>query len=339
LSVPSPFPTISSALAAASSGDTVLVAPGTYLERLDMKNGVVLRGSDLENPPVVDAQGSGVPITAENCGPSTQVEDFIFRNGVGSGFGGGARIAGSSLTMQRCRFENNTAMHGGGVGGDGAFFLNECIFEGNHATDTGGGIAVTDLPSPTIVSCRLSSNTASTGGAIAVRNGCTPSIQTTILDENTADQGAAIWWDFLAGGTIELCTIVENTALALQGGALSCSPLSTPLINRTILAFNAGGGAANIAPGSTATFGCNDIFGNADGDSIDGGIDLGTNISVDPLFCDASDDDYSLQASSPCLMAGECGLIGALGAGPCVASAANSPLELLSWGALKARYR
>jgi hypothetical protein len=339
LSVPSPFPTITSALDAASSGDTVLVAPGTYLERLEMTNGVVLRGSDLANPPVVDAQASGVAITVTNCGPSTQVKDFIFRNGIGNGFGGGARIAGSSLTMQRCRFEDNAALHGGGVGGDGAFFLNECIFEGNHATDTGGAVAVTDLPSPTIVSCRMSSNTASSGGAIAVRNGCIPLIQTTILDENTADQGAAIWWDFLAGGTIELCTIVENTALAIQGGALSCSPLSTPVINRTILAFSAGGGAANIAPGSSATFGCNDIFGNTGGNSIAGGIDLGTNISLDPLFCDAANDDYSLQASSPCLIAGDCGLIGAVGAGACGASAANSPLELLTWGALKARYR
>lgn len=304
-----------------------------------MKNGVLLRGAVTANPPVVDAQGLGVAITVTNCGSSTLVKDVIFRNGLGTGFGGGAQITASSLTMEGCRFENNTALHGGGAGGDGAFHLNACIFDGNHATDTGGAVAVTDLPSPTIASCRMSSNSASAGGAIAVRNGCNPAITTTILDENTADQGSAIWWDFFAGGTLELCTVVENTALAVLGGALSYSPLSSPLITRTIVAFNTAGGAVSIAPGGTPTFGCNDLFGNIGGNVIVGGVDLGTNISLDPLFCNAAGDDYSLQGSSPCLFGGACGQIGAVGAGACVALAAGDSFEPLTWGALKARYR
>jgi predicted outer membrane repeat protein len=339
LSVPSQFPTIAAALAAAIAGDTVLVSPGTYFERLTMKNGVILRGAAMANPPVVDAQGLGVAIRATNCGSSTQVKDMIFRNGFGIGFGGGAQIVASSLTFERCRFENNTAMHGGGAGGDGAFYLNACIFDGNHATDTGGAVACTDLPSPTIAACRMSSNTAISGGAIAVRNGCAPAITTAILDENIADQGSAIWWDFFTGGTFERCTVVENTALALDGGALACSPLSTPLVTRTIVAFNSAGGAATLAPGSSATFGCNDLFGNIGGNSIAGAIDLGTNLFLDPLFCNAAGEDYSLQGSSPCLLGGTCGLIGAVGAGPCLVVAADMPTQLLSWGSLKARYR
>jgi len=336
--VPAQFPTIASALAAAIAGDTVLVSPGTYAERLTMKNGVALRGSVAGNPPVVDAQGLGVAITATNCGTATLVKNMVFRNGMGSGFGGGAQITASSLTMEACRFENNSALHGGGVGGDGAFYLNACIFDGNHAADTGGAVAVTDLPSPTIAWCRMSANTATTGGAIAVRNGCEPAITTTILDENTAEQGAAIWWDFFAGGTFELCTVVENTALSILGGALSASPLSSPLITRTIVAFSIAGGAASIAPGATPAFGCNDLFGNIGGNSIVGGIDLGTNIFLDPLFCNAAGDDYSLQGSSPCLLGGACGQIGAVGAGACITVAAHAPLEALTWGALKARY-
>ena len=303
-----------------------------------MKNGVTLRGAVAVNPPVVDAQGLGVAITVTNCGTSTIVKDVIFRNGLGTGFGGGAQITASSLTMERCRFENNTAMHGGGVGGDGAFSLNACVFDGNHATDTGGAVAMTDLPSPTITSCRMSSNIASAGGAIAVRNGSQPAITTTILDENTADQGSGIWWDFFAGGTMQLCTVVENTALAVQGGALYSSPLSSPLITRTIVAFNTAGGATSIAPGASPTFGCNDLFGNIGGNSITGGVDLGTNIFLNPLFCNAAGDDYSLQGSSPCLFGGACGQIGAAGAGACVALAADASFEPLTWGALKARY-
>jgi predicted outer membrane repeat protein len=287
----------------------------------------------------VDAQSLGVAIKATNCGNTTQVKDVIFRNGFGIAFGGGAQIVSSSLTFERCRFENNTAMHGGGAGGDGAFYLNACIFDGNHATDTGGAVACTDLPSPTISGCRMSANTAMSGGAIAVRNGCAPAITTAILDENTADHGAAIWWDFFAGGTFERCTVVENTALALLGGALACSPLSSPLVTRTIVAFNTAGGATNLEAGSSATLGCNDLFGNAGGNSIAGSIDLGTNIFLDPLFCNAAGEDYSLQGSSPCLLGGTCGLIGAVGVGPCLVVAAEPLTQLLSWGSLKARYR
>jgi predicted outer membrane repeat protein len=340
LTVPSHFATISSALAAASAGDTVLVSFGTYAERLTMKDGVVLTGAAAANPPVVDAQGLGVAITATNCGPATRVQDMIFRNGFSLGFGGGAQISGSSLTVERCGFESNTALHGGGVGGDGAgFFLIACTFDGNTATGTGGAVAITDLPSPTIAACRMTSNSAFSGGAIAVRNGCTPAITTTVLHHNTADQGSAVWWDFLAGGTLESCTIVENTALVLQGGALSFSPISSPSILGNIVAFNASGGALAILSGSSPVFGCNDVFGNNGGNSLSGGIDLGTNFELDPLFCNAGAGDFSLQSSSPCLFVEGCGQVGALGAGSCVTVTAGASLEAVTWGSLKARYR
>ena len=61
LQVPADFPAMAGALAVASSGDTVLVSPGTYLEHdLVLPSGVVLLG-DAATPEhvVIDAAGQG----------------------------------------------------------------------------------------------------------------------------------------------------------------------------------------------------------------------------------------------------------------------------------------
>jgi hypothetical protein len=108
-------------------------------------------------------------------------------------------------------------------------------------------------------------------------------------------------------------------------------------VQNNIIAFG-GGGAFFAVAGAVALFGCNCVFGNAGGDDLLGGVDLGTNFSGDPLFCDASGGDYRVSDASPCLPAGVCPLIGAFDVG-CSAVAAPEPLVSRSWGAIKAAWR
>ena len=63
LRVPADRPSVASALAAAASGDTVLLAPGTYLESVTLPSGVTLRGADQAQPPVLDAGGGARVLT------------------------------------------------------------------------------------------------------------------------------------------------------------------------------------------------------------------------------------------------------------------------------------
>jgi hypothetical protein len=91
-----------------------------------------------------------------------------------------------------------------------------------------------------------------------------------------------------------------------------------------------------LLPGAL-TLECCDIFGNEGGDYVGSITDLlgvDGNISVDPLFCDASGLDFRLHSDSPCAPDGECGLIGALpvGCGP-------TPSEETRWGRIKGLYR
>jgi len=59
---------------------------------------------------------------------------------------------------------------------------------------------------------------------------------------------------------------------------------------------------------------CNDWFANAAG-PVSGISVASTNLTLDPLFCDVTQDDVHLSGSSPLLGSGGCGAIGALGQG------------------------
>jgi hypothetical protein len=86
---------------------------------------------------------------------------------------------------------------------------------------------------------------------------------------------------------------------------------------------------------------CCDIYGNAGGDwvgPIAGQLGIDGNIWADPLFCDPTNGDFTLQACSPCAPFSppnpECDLLGAYPVG-----CAGTPIESLSWGRIKVMFR
>lgn len=336
--VPDSIATIGSALASAASGDTVLVRAGTYPETITLVDGVALRGEDPGDPPVLDAALAGIAITAVDCGSDTRVENIEIHNGVSAGLGGGATLLRADVHFSECLFAGNSADLGGAIGADDSDFeVRECIFTANGATVSGGAISVTDLSSPHIEDCRFEQNVAATGGAIAVRNGATPDIVACVFSANSAAFGAALWFDLLAAGTVRECTIVANTALSALGGSLYFNAFATPTITQSIVAFANAGGAVFVLAGADPVFGCSAIFGNVDGDGLAGAIDLGTNVELDPEFCDFAGGDYSLSDASPLLSVGGCGQIGAFGVG---CSAVSTPdVATLTWTQVKAHYR
>ena len=85
---------------------------------------------------------------------------------------------------------------------------------------------------------------------------------------------------------------------------------------RLLVTGQLGGEPIGCAGTGDVTLSCSNLFGNAGGDWVgcvagdDGGND---NVSVDPRYCDAPGNDFSLASNSPALAS--CGTIGALGAG------------------------
>jgi Right handed beta helix region len=77
LKVPSEYPTIQKAIKAAASGDTILVAPGTYVEQLTIDKSVTIRGSGvgktvIQSPTKLKPDAFGNPWTIE-LGKSAKV--------------------------------------------------------------------------------------------------------------------------------------------------------------------------------------------------------------------------------------------------------------------------
>ncbi len=229
-----------------------------------------------------------------------------------------------SIEVSRSRFVNNSIDSAGGgmrvhFGEDeglsgGSLVVDECLFEDNSA-ELGGAISTDGRYSGQyrIVRCTFRGNNASRGGAIAIDS----------------------WWDT---PEIESCTFVSNTAI--EGSALY---LGTNLatyyvsVSRCIFESNQGIGVVRCNDGFNSVFvRCSDCFSNYnEGQNqdwvgcIEGQYGQNGNISLDPLFCDTANGNYSLYSFSPCAAANNsCGqLIGAYDVGCTLAATLALPNE------------
>ena len=107
------------------------------------------------------------------------------------------------------------------------------------------------------------------------------------------------------------CTVANNEyGLRLSGGPNA--------FERCIVCFNMGPCAECFGAHGISISCCN-IYGNEAGDyvgCIESFAGIAGNLSLDPLFCDASARDYRLTEASPCHPdSGSCGEIGAFGMG------------------------
>jgi Right handed beta helix region len=192
LHVPQDYPTIQSAIDATAAGDTVLVAAGTYPERIDFQSKPItvesVSGADAT---IIDGGGSGVVVTINaNAGETPILRGFTVRNG-GAGFpdggidtsGGPALIENNTITANRfcddgavsaafsaATIRNNlisanTQACSGGVGGAGVSIrgagtvqvLNNVI-TGNTHTAAAGGVGLFAAGAPTISGNVISNN-------------------------------------------------------------------------------------------------------------------------------------------------------------------------------------
>src|SRR5262245_26174695 len=82
LRVPQQFPTIQAALDAAADGDTVIVAPGTYVENLNITRPVTLRSSAGAESTTIDGGAIQPVIVAVGTGAEAiTISGFTITNG------------------------------------------------------------------------------------------------------------------------------------------------------------------------------------------------------------------------------------------------------------------
>ncbi len=248
---------------------------------------------------------SGDSVLIEDC-------DFVSNSSIGF-YGKAVRIVSTDGLFTRCRVDSND---GGGLNvvawGDTPDII-DCKFRWNNDSTSaypGAGISllfdINQWDKCTVRNCLIEGNTdPAVGGGIYAE---------------------LIYYDdvnsYFFGLTIDSCTIVNNSASS-GAGLYIYSDWARWEVNNTLIAFNRGGEALDVTTGpapsfSCSVFTCTDVYGNPGGDwtgCVAGLLGLDGNISEDPLFCDAANGDYTLDASSPCLTDLSCGKIGAFGEG------------------------
>ncbi|MFB3908832.1 MAG: right-handed parallel beta-helix repeat-containing protein [Candidatus Eisenbacteria bacterium] len=197
------------------------------------------------------------------------------------------------------------------------------------AVARGGAIYLESCGDVTILENRFLENRATEGGALYAYE-CGVRIERNLFAANTDSsayenypirgEGGGLFLHNCYGSVAEN-TIARNVAL-VDGGGVAVYGASTPSFSRNIVYANRSEGAGFTCAGQgMIDFDCNDAYGHANGNY--GGVcqdptGLDGNISEDPLFCDPSAYDFTLQRDSPCmpdLSPPGCGLIGAFGIG------------------------
>ncbi len=343
------FENIADAVDWASPGDTVFVRPGTYAgpnNRAISFGGRDIRLQSTDGPDVtiVDCEQGGAAFWF-NAGttPAAVLSGFTITNGLAE-YGGGIFIWTSSPTIEHCRITNSTAF-GYSYGGGGVFcgqasspHFADVEFSGCSGDYGGAFMSVGGVPS--FDNVRFIGNTAGSrgGGAYMELPVGAPTIEDCVFFNNAVTAGDGTGGGlclFGADPTITGTTFAWNSSSG--GGCITCMVSSSPTLENCILSFSQDGDAIHPHGGTNipvATQTC--VFGNADGDSL-----FGTHSDCsfdDPLFCDVYAGDLSICLNSPCAPGGvnPGGVVGAydVGCADCTA-----PVEVRSWGAIKALFR
>ncbi len=351
-------PTIQAAIDSAAEGDEVLVGPGTYtwtnqgtgetagfIRFLTGQEGITLRSELGPENTILDAEYNSRVIYVHAHNRIT-VDGFTIKHGVAPAFGdyvgGGLFTHIAREVVRNCIFIENRAKSGGGISccvNDGFLRVESCTFIDNEAVSGGGALLLFNGTGTCSVSdCVITNNRAGTRGGGIYQGDCNAVIERCVISGNEAGaEGSGYCQSSGKTAVISACTFSRNGAANAVIHAKGGSVLS---LERLIVAFNIAP-ALGIDATSSGSFGCGDVFGNIGGDGIPAGfVRKGTNISADPLFCDAlGSENYYLRSDSPCVPENQDFDEICLPMGARPVACGGVAVERSTWGSIKSIFR
>jgi predicted outer membrane repeat protein len=238
-----------------------------------------------------------------------------------SGTNGGGLFVRWSGQAANCRFEGNQATNGGGIYLERGGLLTHCQVLSNRASNLGGGVVLRG--SGVCEWSTISGNSAWQNGAGLYLDGSATLHHSVITSNQNASSGGGVYLAgysrvqncllvgnastsygggiYIAGGIVENCTITANST-GYRGGGIGGG--GSRQVFNSIIYFNHAGWSWNndYQENGDAYVHCDlwpsRFFTNQGWGTGDDCMD------IDPQFVDASNGDYRLKPTSPCLNAG-----------------------------------
>ncbi len=321
--VPDMYPSIQAAVNVAGNGDTILVAPGVWLEPVEIINKDLILASHyiLEgdtsfiSQTILDGLDQHTPLTLNYTDPPMEIAGFTVTNGSGQN-GGGLYLSSSEVLIHHTNFLNcHAGSSGGAVYASSSSYLNAPVelhdvrIENCTAGNSGGGF-YSYIAVPTIRHCVIRNNSAVNGGGLYMSKGV-PVLERLVITGNAATRGGALYLTSYSNPNTPVignCTLTGNTAEgSTYGAALYISSNTNPVIYNSIFWENTPAeiGISTSSNDKSLTVLYSNITGGMDGIPSSDVFTLywlDGNIAQDPLF--SAEDDVHLQETSPCIDAG-----------------------------------
>jgi serine protease len=326
--VPADRPTIQAAIDAAASGDTVLVAPGTYGEAINF-NGKIITVTSEQGPAVTVIDAGGQPTVVTFTSGETRnaiLSGFTITGGRNTYSGAGISVSFSSPTIRENIITGNSGCSGVGID---SYFSSPRIEHNTISRNvvdgcTGGwgiGIYVGGNSTAEIIGNVIVDNRgeAASGGGIALFAAGNAVVVGNVIARNaTAGAAGCGWGGGMAIANFVQATIVNNLIVgnsACYGGALHWrgSSGNTMLVNNTIADNAAASWPGIYATGVDAR---NQIYNNIISARFGPALYCDNGATVTPPVLD-SNDVFSMQtAAYGGTCADQTGLRGNLSADP-----------------------
>ena len=310
----SPFSTIQKGIELAIDGDTVVVESGTFSANNAIYDKNIILGSrflttgdtSFISSTIINGEGEGCPLMIYgNVNDSCRVTGFTIQNGTTGcvyGQGGGIYVEGSNPGLDNLIIKNNRSTNfGGGMHIVSSPTIENIIIKNNQADELGGGLYIAGGSSPIINNLQIIGNSAVHGSGIFISENEQVIINNTLIAENyqLSENPDNPIFSYDGYGAIEIngsnilldgCTIANNhnTGIFLRDGSNMTLSNSIYWFNDSIVVDNVLVDIISISYSNTE----NEFEG------------IG-NISIDPLFCNLFNGDYTLATNSPCISAGQ----------------------------------
>lgn len=240
------------------------------------------------------ARGGGGVLIADGAAP-TFVSATIVGNLADYALGGGLLVDSSSPTIDDADIRDNRAPEGGGlqVLGGGGLLSNSRISRNVAEFGSGGGVGL-DGSTMTLDANTVMTNTArDQGGGLHITNTPSPNVTNNVIAANNASAGSGVYI------ISAVPSIINNTIAHHSGDGIYIDAYSVPGISNTILTNN--GFGLRLAPGPVVTEGIDYNLVWANGVNYSGLPASPHDLSADPRFVAPASRNYHLLATSPAI--------------------------------------